>query len=146
LYLNSQYGNLATRKFISHTAADYAAEEFGAKKSSFYHLEMLMTQFASGNMTMRPRDQSSPPHLWPSSLNQGHRTRRKGSDGEGEGIEGDFSGHSLRARLPRAVASADVPEHAIMNQTGRKSLANMVISQHTKCDIEDPTTLRDLRG
>jgi integrase len=43
----------------------------------------------------------------------------------GQGIEGDFSGHSLRAGLATAAAFAGVPERAIMNQTGHKSLATM---------------------
>jgi site-specific recombinase XerD len=43
----------------------------------------------------------------------------------GQGIEGDFAGHSLRAGLATAAASAGVPERAIMVQTGRKSLATM---------------------
>ncbi len=40
-------------------------------------------------------------------------------------IQGDFAGHSLRAGLATAAASAGVPERAIMNQTGHKSLATM---------------------
>jgi site-specific recombinase XerD len=43
----------------------------------------------------------------------------------GQGISGDFAGHSLRAGLATAAASAGVPERAIMNQTGHKSLATM---------------------
>ena len=40
-----------------------------------------------------------------------------------EGIEGDYAGHSLRAGL--ATAAAGVPEHAIMAQTGHRSLATL---------------------
>jgi integrase len=43
----------------------------------------------------------------------------------GEGIEGDFAGHSLRAGLTTAAAAAGVPERAIMIQTGHKSLATV---------------------
>jgi site-specific recombinase XerD len=43
----------------------------------------------------------------------------------GRGIEGNFSGHSLRAGLATAAASAGVPERAIMAQTGHRSLATM---------------------
>jgi hypothetical protein len=43
----------------------------------------------------------------------------------GQGIEGDFAGHSLRAGLAAATASADVPERAIMAQTDHWSLATM---------------------
>lgn len=39
------------------------------------------------------------------------------------GIQGDFSGHSLRAGLATAAAAAGVSERAIMAQTGHKSLA-----------------------
>lgn len=41
------------------------------------------------------------------------------------GIQGDFAGHSLRAGLATAAASAGVPERAIMAQTGHKSLATL---------------------
>jgi site-specific recombinase XerD len=43
----------------------------------------------------------------------------------GQGIEGDFSGHSLRAGLATAAASAGVPERAIMAQTGHRSPSTM---------------------
>lgn len=41
------------------------------------------------------------------------------------GIQGDFSGHSLRAGLATAAAAAGVSERAIMAQTGHKSLATL---------------------
>jgi site-specific recombinase XerD len=41
------------------------------------------------------------------------------------GIQGDYAGHSLRAGLATAAASAGVPERAIMAQTGHTSLATM---------------------
>lgn len=43
----------------------------------------------------------------------------------GQGIQGDFAGHSLRAGLATAAAAAGVSERAIMAQTGHKSLATL---------------------